>query len=488
MKHAIALRFTAVTFAIHKTSIKGAAMNFHKGLISIVIMISVCGTCAGRALSANLPNFVAVNYGPFHKTGQNSGTPIPDAQFLSDLGIIAKKFSYIRTYGLDTASRLNRVAPLVSANFPNMKVFLGVYEDGPNHAGVTQPQLDLAISQANAYPNSVKCVVVGNECLTTDSTPVPVSLNQLMSDLQYVRKGITNKNTLVTTCLGYQSAIGNGTKLMPYCDVMMVNIYPFYGQVAISQAWSNLSNAYKMFAAQFSGKQVMVGETGWPSVGPNDGNAVPSIPNEQTCITQILANAGQMGPVFLFEAFDEPWKSENAWAPHWGIWDTNGNPKISIGTTLTRDAAWIGDQNGDGAVELGLLSHDLDTGMTRVYLKDGRTGRTIRVMTFFGAGWTPVALVGLPDLNSNKSPELAVLGFNEGTGAVQVMIKDTDTGEVIRKINFDGNFKPRELAVRGKTQLTVLGTNADDNTMQVEVRNALTGALVKKIGAANELY
>jgi len=296
----------------------------------ILVAVLTLSLCGGSLLAAPVPAFVGVNYGPFHKDGQIPGTPISNSQFLADLKIMAQKFTYIKTYAVDKQSRLDQLVPLAALRYPNLKIYLGIYEDGTNHSGVTQPQLDLAIAQANKYPNTVACVVVGNECLPTDSTPVPVSVQQLITDLQYVRNKITNKNILVTTCLGYQAAITYGNQLAPSCDFMMVNIYPFYGQVSINGAWQNLVNAYNMFVNQFAGKQVVVGETGWPSAGPANGSAAPSVANEQDCISQILAQGSQLGPIFLFEAFDEPWKTENAWAPHWGLWNKNGNAKFTF--------------------------------------------------------------------------------------------------------------------------------------------------------------
>ncbi|HOV85263.1 MAG TPA: glycosyl hydrolase family 17 protein [Syntrophobacteraceae bacterium] len=452
--------------------------------VSIAVLVSVFtwGLPVGRVAAAGLPNFVAVNYGPFHKDGQRSGTPIPDSQFLTDLGIITKKFKYIKTYGLDSASRLDRLVPLAGSNFPQLKVFLGVFEDGPHHAAVTRPQLDMAIHQANTYPNTVQCVVVGNECLPGDSTDVPVSVNQLIADLQYVRKAIANKNIPVTTCLAYGAARKYGKQLMPYCDIMMVNIYPFYGGVDISGAWNNLAGAYRDFSGQFPGKQMVVGETGWPSIGPKNGAAVPSIPNEQTCITQILSRAPQLGPVFLFEAFDEPWKSENQWAPHWGIWDKTGAPKINLGSFLTRDAVSIQDRSGNGIEEMALLRHDLDKREIEVHIvhDDAPPPAAATTIRFFGSGWTPVGMVALEDLNANGSQDLAVLALHEKTGVVRVVVRDSATGRLISKIDFDPRFEPKELMVRGERHLAVLGTNSNTRQSQVEVREALSGELIKR--------
>jgi len=468
--------------------------KFHL-LISAVILISVLALPAGYGLAAALPNFVGINYGPYHKAGQdpNAGTSIPDAQFLADLGIMAGKFTYIKTYGCDTTSNLSNFVPLVSQNYPNLKVFLGVYEDGLDHAGVTQPQLDLAISQANAYPGVVKAVVVGNECLNTDNVPTAVTIDQLIADLQYVRNRITDPNILVTTCLGYGSAQTYGNQLKSYCDVMMVNIYPFYAGpygIGINNAWNNLQTSYNGFSnLVVNGNPVIVGETGWPSAGDVNGSAVPSVDNEQTYTTDILANGPSLGPIFAFEAFDEPWKTGEPFnvGPHWGLWDQNGNLKFSFGTYLTRDSACIGDVNGNSSEELAFLRHDLDRGAIQVHVKDSLTGGPIKRLSFFGPGWTPLALAKMADLNANGSQEIAVLAYNRA-GTVRVMVKDAATGALINKIDFNKNFTPTELLVRGDNSIGVMGTNAKTNVSQVEFRNPLTGGLIQKVRVLNELY
>jgi exo-beta-1,3-glucanase (GH17 family) len=456
--------------------------------------VMVLGLFGGSVLAANLPTFVGVNYGPFHKDGQAPDKPIPDSQFLDDLGTMAQKLTYIKTYGLDTKSRLDRLVPLSSQKYPKLKIFLGVYEQGyananSNHDTVTKPQLDLAIAQANQYPNTVKCVVVGNECLPGDATQYPVDVQQLITDLQYVRGKIPNKNVMVTTCLAYGAAQTYGNQLAPYCDFMMVNIYPFYGKVSINGAWGNLVDAYRMFARQFAkfGKQLVVGETGWPSVGPANGSAVPSIPNEQTCISQILANASGLGPVFLFEAFDEPWKHENGWAAHWGLWDKDGHSKFPFNTHLTRDTHFVLDLNGNGSDEVAVLRSDLDRGVTEVHLRDSLSSRNIKKIPFFNAGWTPVSLAMVADINGNGSPEMAVLGFNKATGEVRVDIKDLSNKALVNSINFTAGFRPKELTVRSDNMIAVLGTDTSKGLTVVEVRHPLNGSLVKTVRWNNEL-
>ena len=285
-------------------------------------------TITGSALAGP---FVGIDYGPFHGSGESPGTPIPDSQFISDLGIMSQKVTDIKTYGDDTASRLDRVVPLAAAQFPQLRIYQGVFENSQYNSSANTTYLDTAISLANTYPKTIVEVVVGNECLSTDSNPNPISVNQLIADLQYVRTRLKNKGSVkVTTELGYAAAVQYGAQLKPYVDSMMINIYPFYAPVAIGGAISNLIGAYNMFNGQFNGKQVIIGETGWPSAGANNGAAVPSVANEQTFTQAIFANSNQLGSTFVFSAFDEPWLSvQNSWGPNWGVWKSDGTPKFS---------------------------------------------------------------------------------------------------------------------------------------------------------------
>jgi len=466
--------------------------KFHL-LISAVILFSFLVLPVGYGFADILPNFVGVNYGPYHKAGQSpkTGTFIPDDQFVADLKIMADKFTYIKTYGCDTTSNLANFVPLVSQHYPNLKIFLGVYEDGVDHAGITQPQLDLAISQANAYPGVVKAVVVGNECLASSPGYGRVTTDTLIADLQYVRNRITDKNILVTTCLDWNYGHSAGPRLKDYCDVMMVNIYPFYAGpygIDINKAWGNLHDGYYGFDLTVNGNPPIIGETGWPSDGDVNGSAVPSVANEQTYITQLLANGPSLAPIFAFAAFDEPWKTDEPFniGPHWGIWDQDGNLKINLGTYLTKDSACLGDMNGNSNEELAFLRHDLDRGVIQVHVKDSLAGDPIKRLSFFGPGWTPLSLAKLPDLNANGFQEIAVLAFNNA-GVVRVMIKDSHTGALISKIDFDKKYTPIKLLVRDDNSIGVMGRNANTNVCHVEFRNALTGALVNRIRVNNEL-
>jgi hypothetical protein len=114
-----------------------------------LVMLAVGGSCSFADAS-----IVGINYGPYHKPGQSPDkqSSIPDSQFQSDLSTIAQKYSYIRTYGVEKAGRMDQLVPLIARNFSTMKVYLGVYESAQWPAE-TKTQLETAISLANQYPN-----------------------------------------------------------------------------------------------------------------------------------------------------------------------------------------------------------------------------------------------------------------------------------------------------------------------------------------------
>ena len=82
--------------------------------------------------------------------------------------------------------------------------------------------------------------------------------------------------------------------------------------------------------ANFSNKEIFVGETGWPCCGDAFSGAVPSPENASRCFLNFVswARANNV-PYFYFEAFDEQWKATYEGSPNacWGIWERNSNMK-----------------------------------------------------------------------------------------------------------------------------------------------------------------
>lgn len=301
----------------------------------IIVICLTLGLAMGQELAQATE--IGVDYGPYRLVGQAPGSDIPDAQLVADLQQIAQKFNWIKTYGSDPV--LAKIVPLIQAHNINLKVAVGIYEDDANRSG-TIAQINTAIAQAQAYPGIVRMVVVGNECIIGEapSVPHPVSLSTLIADLDTVKMNVPFTTT-VTTGLTYQAGIDLGSStssLLGHVDNVMVNIYPFYGGVAIGQSVQNLVDGIQSFGSY--GKPVWVGETGWPSAGDPIGAAIPSVANEETFIKGVIDRMQNPQPgdpacegVYLFEAYDEPWKTEEGTiGPHWGLWYGDGSAKFTL--------------------------------------------------------------------------------------------------------------------------------------------------------------
>ncbi len=300
--------------------------------------------------------FIGVNYGPFHRDGQrpDAAADIPEAQIVEDLRAIASAgFRQVRTYAVDKG--LNRVAPLAQRHFPELRIFVGIYVCGRNHDDLARPsstrsQMDEAIRLANRYPN-VAGIVVGNECLPgePEACPLPPSVEQLIGDLDYVKKGLSpqaRQTVRVTSALSMVAAVrehaGQGRRVAEHCDVLMVNIHPFFAPVAAEQAvHPNLDESYRRLTELYSptGRAIIIGETGWPSAGAPNGPAVPGIENQRQFTRNLFHYARSNAvSVFVFEMFDEPWKQEMAGiGPHWGLFDAHGRAKFALPWSAFRE-------------------------------------------------------------------------------------------------------------------------------------------------------
>jgi exo-beta-1,3-glucanase (GH17 family) len=293
--------------------------------------------------------FIGVNYGPFHKDGQrpDAAAEIPEDQLVEDLGTIASAgFRHVRTYGVDNG--LNRIVPLAHRHFPELRIFLGVYVCGLSHNDPGTPhstisQLDEALRLANRYRN-VAGIVVGNECLPgePEACSQPVSVEQLISDLNYVKRGLipeARKTVGVTSALSMVAAVrehaAQGRRVAEHCDVLMVNIHPFFAPAAAEEAvGKNLDGSYRRLTELYAltGKRIIVGESGWPSAGPPNGPAAPGLENQKKFTHDLFGFArSQAVSVFIFEMFDEPWKTEaGGVGPHWGLFDRHGRAKFAL--------------------------------------------------------------------------------------------------------------------------------------------------------------
>ncbi len=99
-----------------------------------------------------------------------------------------------------------------------------------------------------------------------------------------------------------------------------------------------------MVAQAFPGKEILLGEVGWPSAGRMREGALPSPVGQARVIEDVLTIAKRDGfHANVIEAFDQPWKRqlEGTVGGHWGLLDgTARAPKFAWGVPLSNHPAW----------------------------------------------------------------------------------------------------------------------------------------------------
>ena len=96
--------------------------------------------------------------------------------------------------------------------------------------------------------------------------------------------------------------------------------------------------------ATFPGKEIWIGEVGWPSAGRMREGALPSPVNQARFLSGVVAAAKQEGwKVNLIEAFDQPWKRlmEGTVGGYWGVYsDQRREPKFQFGESVSNHPDW----------------------------------------------------------------------------------------------------------------------------------------------------
>ena len=109
-------------------------------------------------------------------------------------------------------------------------------------------------------------------------------------------------------------------------DFVTIHILPYWEDFPIRarHAAAHVEAIRKRMAVAFPGKEILIGETGWPSAGRMREGALPSRANQAKVVSEILALAKRENfRVNLIEAYDQPWKRqlEGTVGGYWGLID-----------------------------------------------------------------------------------------------------------------------------------------------------------------------
>jgi exo-beta-1,3-glucanase (GH17 family) len=308
-------------------------------LVSLTIIASVWWWLAKPVALTRAPIDAAtklecVSYAPFrdNQTPLDPTVEVSAEQIREDLIEVAGISRCVRTYSVDNG--LDKVPELASQI--GLKVLLGIWI-GNNRLKNAQ-LVDTAVALSKKYPDTVTAIIVGNEVLLHgDMTPSDLR-ELLLSVKARVKVPVTYADTW-DYWLRYR-------EIQDAVDFVTIHVLPYWDDIPTraEDAAAQVAAIHKQVSLAFPGKEVLIGETGWPSMGRMREGALPSRINQARIISEILEFARRDNfRVNLIEAFDASWKRywEGTVGGNWGLFDADHHtPKFPPGVPVSNYPRW----------------------------------------------------------------------------------------------------------------------------------------------------
>jgi exo-beta-1,3-glucanase (GH17 family) len=257
-----------------------------------------------------------------------------EAEAEADVAQLAKVTTAVRTYAAIEGSY--DIAALAEKH--GLKLWQGLWL-GADRA---KNKLEMArgIALAKLYPNTIERVIVGNEVLLRRDLPPA----ELIADIDQVRAAVKQPVAYADVWDFWKQF----PEVAPHVDIMLIHLLPYWEDVptGIDNAVAHVGDAFHEMKTLFPGKQIAIGETGWPSRGRERADAVPSRVNETRFLRGFIAlSRAEKFDYNFIEAYDEIWKyeSEGIVGANWGIFDANRVEKIPLHGPVVENPHWRGD-------------------------------------------------------------------------------------------------------------------------------------------------
>jgi exo-beta-1,3-glucanase (GH17 family) len=298
-------------------------------------------------------------YSPY-RDGQNPNWgPYPTIdQIAEDLRILQPATERIRTFGVDRS--LKEIPRLCSQYGYESYPGAWISKDDSANQQSLQQLIQVGPQQ------SVKLLIVGSEALfRADIT----DLNQLIGYVKQVR----NATGLPVSTAEPWHIWQYNPSLVDNSDAILANIHPYWEGISISGAAWYVIDKVNQLRQSYPNKKIIVSETGWPSAESAIPEKLPraeitgwpkysrelgiskdvaSADNQKKFIEDFVKIAWQNNvDYFLFEAFDEAWKTGSAVEAHWGLLYSDGRPKPAMQSVATFSGTRTSQQSKSPAAD-----------------------------------------------------------------------------------------------------------------------------------------
>src|SRR5258707_3517039 len=255
---------------------------------------------------------LCVSYAPFRddQTPLVPTTHIAPEQIAQDLAQLAKITDCVRTYSIENG--LDQVPALAAKVGRKALQGIGIGSNRLKHLA----QISTVVGLTKEYPSVITAVVVGNEVLLRGEMTT--------SDLAAHIRSVKSQVAVPVTYADVWEYWLRNREVYDAVDFVTIHILPYWEDFPIRarHAASHVDAIRKRMAVAFPGKEILVGETGWPSEGRMREGALPSRTNQARVVSEILLLAKQENfRVNLIEAYDQPWKRrlEGTVGGYWGL-------------------------------------------------------------------------------------------------------------------------------------------------------------------------
>lgn len=310
-------------------------------VILIILLAATGGWLANQPqdVGADVPQgkLNSLSFAPFWEgQGPMDGVFPNVAQLDTDLRLMSEKTRSIRTYA--SAEGTMPEIPALARKY-GLAMIQGAWLGGIKKGN--QLEIDGLIRSANANPDVVKRVIVGNEVLLRGD----LEINELIGYIRAVKQAVKQPVSYADVWSMYMKY----PELIKEVDFITIHILPYWEDepIPVDEAPAHIERIYKHVQQQAramgADKAILIGESGWPSEGRQRGWAVPSVVNEAKFIRGLISVASANGFDYnIVEAINQSWKSEleGVVGANWGLFSVDREEVFPLTGKVYEDPQW----------------------------------------------------------------------------------------------------------------------------------------------------
>lgn len=305
-------------------------------ILSTVIVSASLWYWHGRSVSIEKPwtgeKVASLSFAPFQPGQSPLDKKFPDRTDVDrDLAVVSNITKSVRTY---SSSEGAEHVPELAARH-GLKVIQSAWLS--TKPAYNRREISALIARANAWPDTVTKVIVGNEVLLRKD----LGAAELTEHLRKVRNSVRQPVSYADVWEMWLKHPELGKEV----DFITVHLLPYWEDqpIPVANSVEHMEMIYQRLQNAFPGKPIFIGEVGWPDAGRTREGAIPGRVEQARFLNAFCNLATERGWDYnIIEAFDQPWKSrmEGAVGGHWGLFDTRRQQKFVFGQQISANPHW----------------------------------------------------------------------------------------------------------------------------------------------------